>query len=102
MKGLIVLAKAITVRVDDDVKKQAEIMLEDIGINMTTYFVLCLKALIREKKIPFEMVTTQYLTELMILNKLAEAEKEAVDPNTKLLSHDEVFGKIREKYGYEV
>ena len=30
------MAKAITVRVDDDVKEQAEIMLEDIGINMTT------------------------------------------------------------------
>lgn len=96
------MAKAITVRVDDDVKEQAEIMLEDIGINMTTYFVSSLKALIRERKIPFEMVTTQYLTDKMILEKLAEAEKEAAIPNTKWLSHDEVFSKIREKHGYEV
>ena len=96
------MAKAITVRVDDDVKEQAEIMLEDIGINMTTYFVSSLKALIRERKIPFEMVTTQYLTDQMILSKLAEAEKEAANPDTKWLSHDEVFGKIREKYGYEI
>jgi len=99
---MIILAKAITVRVDDDVKEQAEIMLEDIGINMTTYFVSSLKALIRERKIPFEMVTTQYLTDQMILSKLAEAEKEAANPDTKWLSHDEVFGKIREKYGYEI
>jgi len=96
------LAKAITVRVDDDVKEQAEIMLADIGINMTTYFVSSLKALIREKKIPFEMVTAQYLTDQMVLGKLADAEKEANNPNTTWLSHDEVFGKIREKYGYEV
>jgi len=96
------VAKAITVRVEDDVKKQAEIMLEDIGINMTTYFVSSLKALIREKKIPFEMVTTQYLTDKMILGKLDEAEKEANNPSTVWLSHDEVFGKIREKHGYEV
>jgi len=102
MKGLITLAKAITVRVDDDVKEQAEIMLEDIGINMTTYFVSSLKALIRERKIPFEMATTQYLTDQLLLVKLAEAEKEANDPDTTWLSHDEVFGKIREKHGYEV
>ena len=96
------MAKAITVRVDDDVKEQAEIMLEDIGINMTTYFVSSLKALIRERKIPFEMATTQYLTDQLLLVKLAEAEKEANDPDTTWLSHDEVFGKIREKHGYEV
>ena len=94
--------KAITVRVDDAVKEQADIMLEDIGINMTTYIVSCLKALIREKRIPFEMVTTQYLTEQMVLEKLSEAEKEAANPNTKWLTHDEVFSKIREQYECEV
>ena len=99
---MVFMTKAITVRIDDDVKKQAEIMLEDIGINMTTYFVSSLKALIREKKIPFEMVTSLYLADKIILNKLAEAEKEADDPNTKWLSHDEVFVKIREKHGYEI
>lgn len=96
------MAKAITVRVDDELKEQAEVMLNDIGINMTTYFVSSLRALIRERKIPFEMVTSQYLTDQMILEQLAVAEKEAANPNTKWLSHDEVFGKVREKYGYEV
>ena len=88
--------KAITVRVDQTVKEQAEIMLDDMGINMTTYIVSCLKALIREKKIPFELVTTQYLADRLILEKLAEAEKEASDPNTIWLNHDEVFSRIRE------
>jgi len=96
------MAKAITVRVDDDVKEQAEIMLDDIGMNMTTFFLASLKALIREKKIPFAMVTSQYLTDRAILEKLAEAEKEADNPDTVWLSHDEVFGEIREKYKYEI
>ena len=96
------MAKAITVRVDDNVKEQAEIMLEDIGMNMTTFFSLSLKALIREKKIPFAVVTSQYQTENIILDKLAVAEAEANNPNTKWLSHDEVFTRFREKYGYEV
>ena len=94
--------KAITVRVEQAIKEQAEKMLDDIGINMTTYIVSSLKALVREKKIPFELVTTQYLSDQMILEKLAEAEKEASEPNVKWLSHDEVFKKIREKYGYEI
>jgi len=29
-------------------------------------------------------------------------KKEANNPNTTWLSHDEVFSKIREKHGYEV
>ena len=94
--------KAITVRVDDVVKEQADIMLDDIGINMTTYILSSLKALIRERRVPFEMVTSQYITDQLILDKLFEAEKEAADPETEWLSHDEVFYKIREKYRYEV
>jgi len=94
--------KAITVRVDDVVKEQAEAMLEDMGMNMTTYVALSLRALVRERKIPFDLVTTQYLADQVILKELAVAEKEAADPNTKWLSHDEVFSKIRERYGYEV
>ena len=100
---MIVLAtKAITIRVDDAVKEQADIMLDDMGINMTTYIVSSLKALIRERKIPFALVTTQYLTDQTILEKLAEAEREATTPDVRWLSHDEVFSKIREQYGYKI
>ena len=93
---------AITVRVDGTVKEQAEEMLEDMGINMTTYIVSSLKALVRERKVPFNLVTTQYLSDKVILEKLAEAEREAADPNTVLISHDEVFEKFRKQYSYEV
>ena len=99
---IILTTKAITVRVENVVKEQAETMLEDIGMNMTTYITASLKALVRERKIPFELVTTQYLADRMIQEKLAEAEREADNPNTKWLSHEEVFGKIREQYGYEI
>jgi addiction module RelB/DinJ family antitoxin len=84
------------------VKAQAEAMLEDMGMNMTTYIASSLKALVRERKIPFDLVTTQYLSDQVILKELAVAEKEAADPNAKWLSHDDVFSKIRERYGYEV
>ena len=94
--------KAVTVRVDAAVKDQADILLDDIGINMTAYIVSSLKALIRERRIPFKMVTTQYIADQIILEKLSEAEREAADPNTKWLNHDDVFKKIREQHKYEI
>ena len=90
--------KAITVRVDSATKTQAEKILAEIGINMTTYISSCLKALVRERRIPFDMVTHEYITDQAILAKLAEAEREIADPNTVLLDHDEVFDSIRERF----
>jgi addiction module RelB/DinJ family antitoxin len=94
--------KAITFRVDGVTKEQAERMLDEIGMNMTTYLASSLKALVREKRIPFDMVTQEYLADQVILAKLAEAEREIANPNTVLLDHDEVFGPIRKQFGYEV
>ena len=95
-------AKAITVRVDSATKERAEKMLAEIGINMTAYITSSLKALVREKRVPFEMVTSEYLTEQRIAAMLKEAEQEAADPNTTWLTHEEVFAPLREIYHYEV
>ena len=94
--------KAITVRVDGVTKAQAEKMLDEMGINMTSYILSSLKALVRERRVPFSLVTQEYLADQAILAKLDKAEKEIADPNTVLLDHDEVFGPIRERFGYEV
>ena len=94
--------KAITVRVDGITKEQAERMLDEMGINMTTYIASSLKALVRERRVPFNMVTGEYLADQIILSKLAEAEREIADPNTVLLDHDEVFAPIRKRFGYGV
>lgn len=45
----------ITFRVNDDLKKQAEEIFENIGINTTTAFIVFMKSVIREGKIPFEL-----------------------------------------------
>ena len=77
-------------------------MLNEMGINMTTYFNSSLKALVRERRIPFDMVTQEYLADQAILAKLAEVEMEMSSPDAKWLTQDEVFGPIREQLGYEV
>ena len=45
----------ISLRVDDDVKKNAERTLDDIGLSMSTAINVFLKAVVRENRIPFEL-----------------------------------------------
>ncbi len=45
----------ITIRVNEELKDQAEEVFESIGINTTTAFVIFMKSVIREGKIPFEL-----------------------------------------------
>ena len=54
------VTKTITVRVDESTKQQAEVVLQDIGINLTGLFNACLKAVVREKRVPFAMVSSEY------------------------------------------
>lgn len=44
-----------TVRMDEDLKKRAEMLFEDMGLSMTTAFTIFVKAAIRQNIIPFEI-----------------------------------------------
>jgi len=98
----VVILATITIRVEDEVKKQAEEVLGDIGINVTTLFNACLKALVREKKVPFDLVSSEYMHRKMINEKLEESLLVASDTSSKRYTHDEVFKPLRAKYDYEV
>lgn len=54
---------SITVRIDEDLKKQVEIRLDDMGLNMTTAFTIFVKAIIKQNKIPFEIVADPFYSE---------------------------------------
>ena len=45
----------LNVRVDADVKKSAETVLDDLGMNMSTAVNMFLRAVIREEGIPFKV-----------------------------------------------
>ena len=92
--------KSITVRVDEDVKTMAESILDDIGINVTTLFNACLKAVVREKRVPFALVSKDY--DRAIKEKLEESLAVAADPDAKRYTHDEIFSPLRDKYGYDI
>ena len=94
--------KTVTIRVDEDTKRKAEAVLEDIGLNMTILLNACLKAVVREKRVPFALVSSEYETKKTISAKLLESEAVAKDPTAKRYTHEEIFAPLRKQYGYEL
>lgn len=54
---------SITIRMDENLKKQAEILFDDMGLNMTTAFTMFTKAVVRQNKIPFEISADPFYSE---------------------------------------
>jgi DNA-damage-inducible protein J len=45
----------INIRMDEELKKQVEYLFSEFGMNMTTAFTVFAKAVVRERRIPFEI-----------------------------------------------
>jgi len=45
----------VTLRVDEDLKKQAEALFSELGMNLTTAFNIFLRQSVREQQIPFKV-----------------------------------------------
>lgn len=67
----------VNVRVDDEIKKEAEDVLDEMGMPMTTAVNIFLKTLVRERRFPFEITADPFYSEYNIhyLDKKMEAYK---------------------------
>jgi len=54
---------SVTFRIDEELKKQAEALFEDMGLSMTTAITIFLKAVVRQGKIPFEIAADPFWNE---------------------------------------
>lgn len=45
----------VNIRMDEELKKQAEQLFAEFGMNMTTAFTIFAKTVVRERRIPFEI-----------------------------------------------
>ena len=54
---------SVTIRMDETLKQQVEIIFEEMGLNMTTAINIFAKAVLREKKIPFEIAADPFYSE---------------------------------------
>ena len=45
----------VSLRFDDDMKKELDSMCDEMGMNLTTFFMVYAKKALRDRKIPFEI-----------------------------------------------
>ncbi len=45
----------VTLRVDEELKKQADLLFSELGLNLTTAFNIFLRQSVREQQIPFQV-----------------------------------------------
>jgi DNA-damage-inducible protein J len=100
MKELIIMSTArISVNVDSEVKQDAQKILGEIGMDLTTAIDLLLRTIIREERIPFNLQTERAYREAAhreyIRIELEKAKLEASNPNTKGLEHDEIMSNLK-------
>ena len=53
----------ITIRMDENLKKQAEMLFQELGLNMTTAMTIFAKTAVRQRKIPFEIAADPFWCE---------------------------------------
>ena len=93
----------ISVNVDKEVKQDAQKVLGEIGMDLTTAIDLLLRTIVREERIPFNLQTEKSYRDdayrQYVKYELEKSKLEAADPNTKWASHDEMVSKLKAQRG---
>ncbi len=84
----------VTLRFDDATKKELDEMVEEMGMNLTTFFTIYAKRALRDRKIPFEISAPAALSRSVVEQKLDEADRFA-ETTEERYTADEVFSRIR-------
>ena len=53
----------VSIRMDEELKKEMESLCQDLGMNMTTAFVIFAKKMTREQRIPFDVSIDPFYSE---------------------------------------
>ena len=88
----------ISVNVDKEIKQNAQRILSEIGLDLTTVIDLLLRTIVREERIPFALRTEKVYREdayrQYILAELEKSKLEAFDLDAKWLSHGDLINKL--------
>ena len=71
----------LQVRLTDDLKMQADMLFNELGMNISTAFNIFVRQAVREGRIPFEITINQPNRDT--LAAMLEAERIAKDPSVK-------------------
>lgn len=81
----------MSIRMDTELKKQADAMLADMGLNMTTAMNMFLRQVVRQGRIPFEIATDIPNAETVAAIKEMDDMISGKIPAKKYSSTDELF-----------
>ncbi|MCL2708342.1 MAG: type II toxin-antitoxin system RelB/DinJ family antitoxin [Defluviitaleaceae bacterium] len=83
----------VRIRVDVDLKKQAEELFMDLGLNMTEAMTIFLRQAVRNQGIPFEI---SRVPNVDTMAAMLEAERISQDPDVKGYNNlDELFKDLK-------
>ena len=84
----------VTIRMDADLKAQAEELFAELGMNLTTAFNVFVRQSLRQGGLPFEVKLEKPNKETIAA--MLEAERIAKDPNVKGYNNlDELFADLK-------
>lgn len=84
----------ISIRMDADLKAQADALFSELGMNLTTAFNIFVRQAVREGGIPFDVSLNKPNKETIAA--MLEAERIARDPSVKAYSDlDEMFAELK-------
>ena len=84
----------VTIRMDADLKAQAEELFAELGMNLTTAFNVFVRQSLRQGGLPFEIKLERPNKETIAA--MLEAERIAKDPNVKGYNNlDELFADLK-------
>lgn len=92
-----------SVRMDESLKKQFDTLCADFGMSATTAFNVFAKAVVRERRIPFEIISPVKSASLSEGRKaFFELRQQAKDNGVQDLTLDEINAEIKNaRYGEE-
>lgn len=83
----------ISIRMDTDLKAQADTLFSELGMNISTAFNIFVRQALREGRIPFEISLNQ--PNANTIAAMQEAERIAKDPNVKGYTNvSEIFADL--------
>ena len=84
----------VSIRMDSDLKAQADALVGELGMNMSTAFNIFVRQAVREGRIPFEISLNQPNRDTVAA--MLEAERIAKDPSVKGYTElDALFADLR-------
>lgn len=83
---------SMNIRMDSEIKKQAEEIFAEFGINMTTAVNIFLRQTIRENGIPFELKLN--VPNVETVQAIKEGEKMIQEGKSKFSSAEEMFNDL--------